>query len=81
MSDLLLRGGIVDGRERDILVRVVAAGLEVSGAINLPCLEANPLLQPILLIQSFYRLAAELSIARGMDPDRPPHLQKVTRTL
>jgi glucosamine--fructose-6-phosphate aminotransferase (isomerizing) len=60
---------------------VIVAGADVPGAINLPFLAAHPLLQPILLIQSFYRLAAELSVARGMDPDHPPHLQKVTRTM
>jgi glucosamine--fructose-6-phosphate aminotransferase (isomerizing) len=32
-------------------------------------------------IQSFYRLAASLSIARGLDPDNPPYLRKVTETL
>lgn len=62
-------------------VTVISAGFEQAGAINLPVLKAHPVLQPILLIQSFYRLAAQLSTARGMDPDRPPHLQKVTRTL
>ena len=31
--------------------------------------------------QSFYRMATELAFARGFDPDRPPHLHKVTETL
>jgi glucosamine--fructose-6-phosphate aminotransferase (isomerizing) len=35
----------------------------------------------MLLIQSFYRMANALSIARGRDPDRPPFLNKVTETL
>lgn len=34
----------------------------------------------ICLIQSFYRMAVRLAAARGVDPDRPRHLQKVTRT-
>ena len=29
---------------------------------------------------SFYVMAESLSRARGLDPDRPPHLSKVTRT-
>ena len=33
------------------------------------------------MIQSFYRLAAELSVARGLDPDHPPYLNKVTETV
>lgn len=41
----------------------------------------HPMLEPILLIQSFYGLAARLSVARGFDPDRPPYLNKVTETV
>lgn len=38
-------------------------------------------LQPLSVIQSFYVMAAQLAVARGGDPDRPRHLQKVTKTL
>ena len=41
---------------------------------------AHPALDPILAIQSFYVMAAGLAQARGMDPDQPRHLSKVTRT-
>jgi glutamine---fructose-6-phosphate transaminase (isomerizing) len=37
-------------------------------------------LDPATAIQSFYIMAEALSRARGLDPDRPPHLAKVTRT-
>ncbi|CAN7488432.1 SIS domain-containing protein [Phenylobacterium sp. LjRoot225] len=47
----------------------------------LPAIAAHPILQPLLLIQSFYRLANALSLARGFDPDNPPHLRKVTETV
>ncbi|MDF2794973.1 MAG: Glucosamine-6-phosphate deaminase, alternative, partial [Pseudomonas orientalis] len=40
----------------------------------------HPSLDPILAIQSFYVMAAGLAEARGMDPDQPRHLSKVTRT-
>jgi glucosamine--fructose-6-phosphate aminotransferase (isomerizing) len=40
----------------------------------------HPALDPILAIQSFYVMAAGLAVARGMDPDQPRHLSKVTRT-
>lgn len=68
-GDLVLRG-----------VRVLLAGGVVSGATVLPTLNAHPVLQPLLLVQSFYRLANALAIARGRDPDRPPHLSKITET-
>ena len=57
------------------------AGAGETGARTLPSLSAHPALEPILTIQSFYRLANALSLARGHNPDRPPHLNKVTETL
>jgi len=47
----------------------------------LPTLTAYPVLEPVVRIQSFYRMANALALARGLDPDRPPHLNKVTETL
>lgn len=41
---------------------------------------ATPDLDPIVAIQAFYVMAAQLAEARGMDPDRPRHLSKVTKT-
>jgi glucosamine--fructose-6-phosphate aminotransferase (isomerizing) len=41
---------------------------------------ATPDLDPIVAIQAFYVMAAQLSKARGLDPDRPRHLSKVTKT-
>jgi len=37
-------------------------------------------LDPIAAIQSFYPMVEALARARGLDPDRPRHLAKVTRT-
>jgi glucosamine--fructose-6-phosphate aminotransferase (isomerizing) len=48
---------------------------------NLRWIASHPVVEPILLAQSFYRMANSLAIARGQDPDNPPHLAKVTRTL
>jgi glucosamine--fructose-6-phosphate aminotransferase (isomerizing) len=60
---------------------VLLAGAEAVGATSLPTIRAHPALEPLLMVQSFYRAAANLSIARKRDPDNPPHLAKVTRTL
>lgn len=61
--------------------RVLAAGLFVEGAINLPTLQdEHAALAPIAFIMSFYRMAAALSTLRGLDPDAPPYLRKVTET-
>lgn len=48
---------------------------------DLPALAAHPAIEPILLIQSFYRMVSALALARGCNPDSPPHLNKVTQTL
>lgn len=60
---------------------VIGAGIGTVAGITLPTLSAHPMLQPVLAVQSFYRLANALSVARGRDPDSPPHLAKVTRTV
>ena len=39
-----------------------------------------PDLDPITASVAFYRMAAELAQARGLDPDHPRHLSKITRT-
>jgi glutamine---fructose-6-phosphate transaminase (isomerizing) len=68
-------------RERgaDVLLAAPGADGEIAGA--LPTLATHPVLEPILMIQSFYRMANALSVARGYDPDSPPHLNKVTETV
>jgi glucosamine--fructose-6-phosphate aminotransferase (isomerizing) len=60
--------------------RVFLAGWEAAGATSLPTVRSTQLLEPIAQIQSFYRAANALALARGLDPDRPPHLAKVTET-
>ena len=52
-----------------------------AGGGDLPAIAAHPAIEPILMIQSFYRMASALAVARGCDPDSPPHLNKVTETL
>jgi glucosamine--fructose-6-phosphate aminotransferase (isomerizing) len=62
-------------------VKLVTAGIRHKQAINLPTPEGHPVIEPILRIQSFYRMANELSVRLGLDPDSPPYLNKVTSTL
>jgi glucosamine--fructose-6-phosphate aminotransferase (isomerizing) len=60
---------------------VLTAGIAVDRALALPTIAAHPAIEPMLMIQSFYRMAATLALARGFNPDKPPHLNKVTETL
>ena len=63
-------------------VPIVAAGpLAADKIMRLSTADdLHPFAEPIALIQSFYPLAEALSRRRGYDPDRPPHLTKVTET-
>jgi glucosamine--fructose-6-phosphate aminotransferase (isomerizing) len=60
---------------------VMVAGTQVAQATVLPTEAAHPAIEPLLFVQSFYRMVNALSLARGRDPDRPPNLSKVTETL
>jgi glucosamine--fructose-6-phosphate aminotransferase (isomerizing) len=60
---------------------VLLAGADAARATILPTEGAHPVIEPLLFAQSFYRMANALSLARGGDPDRPPHLHKVTETI
>lgn len=62
--------------------RSQARAFEDARAAVLPIADApHAACTPILAIQSFYRLANALALARGRNPDVPPHLSKVTETL
>jgi glucosamine--fructose-6-phosphate aminotransferase (isomerizing) len=65
-----------------LLAGATLVGTEaLAGTVALPTETAHPVIQPMLIIQSFYRMVNALSLARGFDPDRPPHLRKVTETV
>jgi glutamine---fructose-6-phosphate transaminase (isomerizing) len=61
--------------------RVLSAGAQIDGAMQLPTVASHPILEPLLMVQSFYRAANELALARGLNPDSPPHLKKETETV
>ncbi|HUD89962.1 SIS domain-containing protein [Sphingobium sp.] len=65
-------------RDRDAAVAMADAS---DPASLLPAMTSHPVIEPILMIQSFYGFVNSLSVARGFDPDTPPHLKKVTQTL
>lgn len=41
----------------------------------------HPILDPIVAIQAFYLMVANLAVARGFNPDKPQHLHKITETF
>src|SRR5450830_80014 len=66
-------------RARGARVLLAAPGDVAERDLTLP-VAATPDLDPIVAVQSIYVMAAQLAEARGMDPDRPRHLSKVTKT-
>lgn len=60
---------------------VFATSNKVSVAAPLPFTETgHPLTDPLVLIASFYSFVETFARMRGLDPDRPVHLRKVTET-
>lgn len=66
-------------RQRGARVLLAAPADVVGRELTLP-VAPTPDLDPIVAIQVFYMMAARLAVARGLDPDKPRHLSKVTRT-
>jgi glucosamine--fructose-6-phosphate aminotransferase (isomerizing) len=67
---------------RGLGANVLLAGAPgVEGAtLPLPA-PLHPALDPILAIGAFYPFVAALSVARGLSPDAPRNLSKVTETI
>lgn len=73
---------------REVTSRLAALGasvlspLEGAGTIPLPAVAGvPPALSPLCQIQSFYGAVWRLALARGLDPDSPDNLRKVTETV
>lgn len=71
----------------DTAAKLAAQGARVfvtgraAGAVSLPQVPPlHPLLDPVVAVAAFYRMADALARARGCNPDRPRHLRKVTQT-
>lgn len=59
----------------------VEKNLQEAASLLLPSLPTlHPVCDPLLMIQSFYIMMARLSLARGLNPDQPHHLTKITQT-
>ncbi len=85
----LVAGDAAETAAVEVCDKVAATGAEVFvtsdravRATRLPFVRAgHPLLDPIALIASFYGLVEAVAVDRGLDPDTPRHLKKVTETL
>lgn len=61
---------------------VFVAGAEVAGTVRLPVPESgHPALDTLVQATAFYAAVETLARRRGLDPDSPPNLKKVTETV
>ena len=61
--------------------KVLLAAPRSTPGCDLPLVETGAIdLDPLSAIQSFYPMVEALARVRGLDPDQPRHLAKVTRT-
>ena len=67
-------------RARGAPIWLARPGASGPGVLPLPA-SPHPACTPILTVQAFYGAVNALSVARGHDPDVPPHLNKVTETV
>lgn len=69
-------------RGRGAQVWVACAQADPGSGMALPLVAApHPACAPLITVQSFYKAVNALALARGYNPDMPPHLHKVTETL
>lgn len=69
---------------RATLAKLAALGADIASTLDgsLPTVPGlPPVLEPLCQLQSFYLAVPALAAARGVDPDAPPHLRKVTETV
>jgi glutamine---fructose-6-phosphate transaminase (isomerizing) len=73
---------------RRVAARLVALGADVRSAFDVPGARRLPVpaavppaIAPLCQVQSFYLAVHRLAAARGLDPDAPAHLRKVTETV
>jgi glucosamine--fructose-6-phosphate aminotransferase (isomerizing) len=82
---LLLPAAPWVGEEADLLWDEANQPAQLACIGTTPGLEApdtlHPDLDPILALAAFHQALEALTRARGLDPDRPPKLSKVTKTL
>ena len=92
MSDMCTIGSVLarcSARTAFAIARLRVAGATVlavepgaPAAGRLPYADpGHPFLEPVTMVQSFYRCAEETARLRGRDPDRPRMLRKVTETV
>jgi glucosamine--fructose-6-phosphate aminotransferase (isomerizing) len=67
------------GQGADVFLTAPNAAAPVAALPSVP--GVHPLTAPLVLAVTFYRFIEALARRRGLNPDEPPHLRKVTETV
>lgn len=66
----------------DVFLTTATTGTGLLPIVSLPVVaDLHPLTAPLVHVVTFYRFVEALARRRGLDPDTPPHLRKVTETI
>jgi glucosamine--fructose-6-phosphate aminotransferase (isomerizing) len=80
-ADLLAAAKDMCGAGAKVIV-FSASDADLGGATTIRLPQApHPALDPLVLVQAFHLAVERLAQARGLNPDEPPHLAKVTMTV
>ncbi len=82
-ADMTLESSIATiKRMVDLGATVLGTDTSVPGVVPLPVLpDLPPEVAPLAAVQSFYMAVHSLAASRGLDPDAPSNLKKVTETV
>ena len=79
LPQLIVTADRLAGQGADVFLTAPGGG---DGVVRLPSIEGvHPLTAPLALVASFYLFIEALARRRGLNPDMPPHLRKVTATV
>jgi len=82
LPQLLATAERLAGQGARVFMTAGQAAGQVAGVTVLPAVAGlHPLLAPLVMVVSFYAFIEALARRRGLDPDTPPNLRKVTETL
>jgi glutamine---fructose-6-phosphate transaminase (isomerizing) len=73
MSDNVFLAVPEHARNKALLQEAATVVLPMPASLHALC-------DPLLVVQAFYKMVAQLASARGLDPDAPVNLSKVTKT-
>ncbi len=81
LASMLTMAQRLEALDARVMLATTATDVALTSAVKLPLPPSiHPLCDSLMMIQAFYIMMARLAGARGLDPDAPVNLSKVTQT-